>query len=124
MSLSVVISTRNRAKSLERTLRSVSSLANEIIVVDNESEDDTLKIAKKFHAVIFQRKNNLMLNVNKNFGFSKATGDWILCLDDDEVIPEDLAKEITEVLTSTSPLHGYWIPRKNIIFGKWIQHGI
>lgn len=128
MKLSVVISTHNRAKSLERTLRSVQELAWEIIVVDNESSDETQDVVKQFHTKVYRKKNNTMLNINKNFGISKASGDWILYLDDDEVIPADLAAEIRSILAkdinkSDEPV-GYWIDRKNIIFGKWIQHGI
>ncbi len=123
MKLSVVISTRNRSESLTRTLSSVSAIADEIIVVDNESTDDTGGVAKKFKATVFRRKNNLMLNVNKNFGFSKARGEWILSLDDDEEIPPDLASEISQAIAGHG-VSGYWIPRKNIIFGRWIRHGI
>jgi glycosyltransferase involved in cell wall biosynthesis len=66
-----------------------------------------------------------MLNINKNFGFEKATKDWILNLDADEEITEELLKEIGEILEldKNASKKGYWIPRKNIIFGKWIQHG-
>lgn len=128
MKLSVVISTYNRAKSLERTLRSVSSFVDEIIVVDNESPDETTKVAKQYKAKVVRLPNNQMLNVNKNAGIRKATGDWILYLDDDEVIPADLAVEIVRVIrepaTDSLKVVGYWIRRKNIIFGKWIEHGI
>lgn len=123
MKLSVVISTFNRADSLKRTLESVKPFSSEIIVVDNESTDKTVAIAKAFGAKIFTRPNNLMLNINKNFGFTKASGDWILCLDDDEVVTPELAREIEQTIKNTS-FSGFWIPRKNIIFGKYIQHGI
>lgn len=125
MSLSVVISTRNRAESLKRTLTSVKTLADEIVVIDNQSSDGTLNVAHQFGAKVFTRPNNLMLNVNKNFGFTKATHEWILCLDDDEEVPQSLADEIRETIKNApSDIRGYWIPRKNIIFGKWIEHGI
>lgn len=123
MKISVVISTYNRADSLSRTLASVEKLADEIIVVDNESTDKTSEVAKRYHAKVFRRPNNLMLNVNKNFGFSKAAGDWILCLDDDEEVPPQLAKEILSVIDKSGAT-GFWIPRKNIIFGRWIRHGL
>lgn len=125
MTVSVVVSTHNRAPSLARTLASVKKLADEIIVVDSESSDDTVKTAKKFTPHVFTRPNNLMLNVNKNFGFGKATGDWILNLDDDEELTDDMIAEIRETLHRAEPeTVGYWLPRKNIIFGKWIRHGL
>ncbi|MEK7592681.1 MAG: glycosyltransferase family 2 protein [Patescibacteria group bacterium] len=121
--LAVVISAFNEEKKIERTLASVR-FADEIIVVDNGSADATSKIARIYGAKIFKKKNNRMLNVNKNYGFTKAHCDWILCLDADEEIPIELKNEIQLVLNSEDEINGFWIPRKNIIFGKWIQHGL
>ena len=121
--LSVVISAYNEESALGRCLASVS-FADEIIVVDNESTDKTAEIAKKFTKKVFSQKNVLMLNTNKNYGFGKATGDWILNLDADEEVPKDLAKEITSIVSSNPKENGFWIKRKNIIFGKWIEHGL
>lgn len=123
MKISVVVSTHNRSKSLARTLKSVKDLADETVVVDNESTDDTAQVAKSMGARVYTRPNNPMLNINKNFGISKATGDWILYLDDDEEIPAELSQEIKKSLKDNE-IAGFWIPRKNIIFGKWITHGI
>jgi len=120
--LSVAISAFNEERKIEDCLKSVS-FADEIIFVDNSSTDQTLKIAKKYTSKIFIRENNLMLNVNKNFGFSKASEEWILSLDADERISLELAKEIkSSIINHKSSVDGYWIPRKNIIFGKWMEH--
>lgn len=62
-----------------------------------------------------------MLNINKNYGFSQAKNDWILSLDADERITPELEKEIKSKIKKVSKVQGYWIPRKNIIFGKWIE---
>lgn len=122
MNLSIVISAYNEEKKIEDCLRS-ASFADEIIFVDNTSSDKTVEIAKKYTSKVFIRPNNLMLNVNKNFGFTKATGDWILSLDADERISPELVKEIkSEIINHRSSIVGYWIPRKNIIFGKWIEN--
>ena len=120
--LSVVISAYNAQDRIEDALKSVQ-FADEIILVNNSSIDKTAEIAGKYTPKIFTRLNNPMLNVNKNFGFSKASGEWILCLDDDERITPELQKEIEGVIAeNSSSTNGYFIPRKNIIFGKWIQH--
>lgn len=124
--VSVVISTFNSQEKIEECLKSVS-WASEIIVVDGTSTDKTLDIVKKYTSKVFVRPNNLMLNVNKNFGFSKASGDWILNLDSDERVTPELAREIKERIKNCklkieSCADGYWVPRKNIIFGKWIEH--
>ncbi len=121
--LSVVVSAYNEQKALGRCLASVS-FADEIIVVDNESQDKTIEVAKKYTKKVYSQKNILMLNTNKNYGFGKATGDWILNLDADEEIPKELAKEIGEIMRSNPKENGFWIKRKNIIFGKWITHGL
>lgn len=122
--VSVVISAYNEEKSLGRCLKSVSQLADEIIVVDNKSQDTTVEVAKKYTKNIFSAPNQLMLNVNKNLGFTKATGDWILNLDADEEVTPALAKEIRSQIHSDPSQNGFWIKRKNYSFGKWIQHGL
>lgn len=119
--LSVVISAYNEESKIEDCLKSVS-FANEIVLIDGNSIDKTVAIAKKYTSKIFSQSNKLMLNINKNFGFAKATGEWILSLDADERITPALQKEIEESLDKKSDVNGYWVSRKNIIFGKWIQH--
>lgn len=122
--ISFVISAYNEEQMIEDCLKSVQSLADEIIFIDNTSQDKTVEIAKKYTNKIFVRENNpVMLNINKNFGFTKATGDWIISLDADERITKELAREIREKIKETK-IAGWEIPRKNIIFGKWIAHSI
>ena len=128
MKLSVVISAYNEERMIEDCLKS-ARFADEIILVDNQSTDKTTEIAKRYTNKIFFRTNNpLMLNLNKNFGFTKATGDWILSLDADERVSKELKEEINNIIHQSSAIShqqsGYLIPRKNIIFGKWIQHGL
>ncbi len=127
--ISVVLSVYNEEAKLARTLAAIA-WADEIIVIDNESIDRTASIAKKYGAIVSKEKNNLMLNINKNKGFTKASGDWILSLDADEVVPPELAQEIKEKVINPPAgragpqIVGYWISRSNIIFGKLIQHGL
>ena len=123
--ISVVISAFNEEKKIADCLKSVSWI-DEIIVIDNSSTDMTSEIAKKHKAKVVNRKNNLMLNVNKNYGFTQARHEWILSLDADERVTPELKDEIiSQFLTFNSQtVNGFWIPRKNIIFGKWIQNSI
>lgn len=121
MKVSVVISAFNEEKKLAECLASVKDVAAEIIVVNSGSSDSTLNIAKKFTDKVYTRENNPMLNVNKNYGFGKAERSWILNLDADERLDQDLSEEILS-LDENTEFSGYFIPRKNIIFGKWIQH--
>ncbi len=120
--ISAVITAFNEEKKLAECLESVS-FVDEIIVIDSSSTDKTPSIAKQYTKHVYKKENNLMLNVNKNFGFTKATGDWILSLDADERVTPELKNEILSTLNfQLSTPNGYWTPRKNIIFGKWIQH--
>jgi glycosyltransferase involved in cell wall biosynthesis len=121
--ISVVISAYNEEKVLVRCLKSVR-WADQIIVIDNSSTDSTKEIAQKYATDVFSQPNQLMLNINKNYGFGKAKSDWILNLDADEEVTPELKDEILRIINSENPFDGYWIPRKNIIFGKWIQHGL
>jgi glycosyltransferase involved in cell wall biosynthesis len=121
--LSIVISVFNGEKVLDECLKT-ASFASEIVVVNNSSTDNTLEIAKKYTNKIYNQKNNpSRVDIQKNFGFEKATGDWILCLDADERVTAELQGEIKNLkLETIANIDGYWIPRKNIIFGKWIEH--
>lgn len=120
MKLSVVLTVYNEEENIKTCLESVK-WADEIIVVDDSSTDDTVSIAKKYTSKIYPHKSAGYVEPSRNFAISKATGDWILLLDADETIPNDLAKKIKEVINSEG-VDYVWIPRKNIIFGKWIQN--
>ncbi len=121
MGISAVISAYNEEVKLERCLRSLG-FTNEIIVVDHFSTDKTLEIAKKYTQKIFQEVNNPQkIDIQKNYGFSQVSYNWILSIDADEEVSEELAKEIKEVIKDSEE-NAYYIPRKNIIFGKWIEH--
>lgn len=120
MKVSVVVTAHNEEDKISDCLKSVENIANEIILINNSSTDRTVEIAKKFTDRIYQHENNPMLNVSKNFGFSKAKSEWILSLDADERITNELETEILNL--DPDGINGFYIPRKNIIFGKWIEH--
>lgn len=119
--ISVVINTRNEQKNLPRALVSVRQLADEIVVVDMESEDKTVEIARKAEAKVYFYKKVGYVEPARNFAISKATGDWVLVLDADEEISESLAKKLKKIAKNPQA-DFYRLPRKNIIFGKWIKH--
>ena len=126
MKITIVVIAHNEEKNIEACLKSVKDLADEIILIDSSSTDNTAALAKQNGTKVIPRENNPMLNVNKNFGFEKAAGDWILSLDADERVSEDLVNEIKRVVNDSSAQNSsavaYKIPRKNIIFGQWIEH--
>jgi len=122
--ISAVISVYNEEKNIERCLLSLA-FADEIVIVDNNSTDKTVEIAKKFTDKIYSQKNDpSKIDIQKNFGFDKATGNWILSIDADEEVSPKLAEEIKKEMKKEfkNSVNGYYLSRKNIIFGKWIAH--
>lgn len=119
--ISVVINVRNESKQLTRCLRSIKNFANEIIVVDMNSTDDSKKVAQDFGAKVFSYKTMDYVEPARNFALSKATSKWILLLDPDEYLNITLKKELF-LITKRSDVDFVRIPRQNMIFGKWIKH--
>jgi glycosyltransferase involved in cell wall biosynthesis len=119
--VSVVLATFNEEANLARCLDSVKSLASEIIIVDGESSDKTVDIAKKYHAKVISTTNKPNFHINKNIAIDAAKCDWILQLDADEVVSLPLATEITTAIKGS--LAGYWLPRLNFFLGYPLTKG-
>lgn len=117
--LSVVIITKNEEKMIKACLESVG-WADEIVIVDNGSKDDTLKIAKNYTDKIFEIDLQDFAAI-RNLAMEKAKGDWVLYVDADERVLEPLKKEI-EVMVTLSDYSAYAISRRNIIFGQEVKY--
>lgn len=129
--ISVVLATYNEAKNIEQCLRSVKSFADEIIVMDGSSSDQTAALAKKLGAKVFQTSNKSNFHINKQLAMDKAKGDLILQLDADEVVDEELAKFIKKTakkisakkkISEDQPV-AWWIRRKNFFMNRWLSKG-
>ncbi len=99
--LSVAIATFNEEKNIKDCLKSVESIADEIVIVDGSSTDNTVNIAKSFNAKVIIRDNPPNFHINKQLAFDKATGDWILYLDADERVSKQLTDEILKITRMT-----------------------
>jgi glycosyltransferase involved in cell wall biosynthesis len=121
VTLSVVVITYNEAANIGRLLESVR-LADERIILDCGSTDDTLEIARCHGAKVFTEPWK-GYSAQKNSAIEKASGDWILALDADEAVEPELMEEVRYVLDHDPPVNGYYIPRKNYFLGRWIRHG-
>jgi glycosyltransferase involved in cell wall biosynthesis len=119
--LSVAIITRNEEANLERTLGSVA-WADEIVVVDSGSDDRTEEIAHSFRARFFL-EDWKGFAAQKNSALEKCSCDWLLSLDADEALSDELAKEIWELLEGDPPFDGYALPRRNLFLGRWMRFG-
>lgn len=121
--LSVVLATYNEEANLAGCLQSVKNLANEIIVVDGSSTDNTVAIAKKFKAKVFSVPNLPMFHTNKQKAVAKASLPWILQLDADEHVTPELATEIKEIMDNDQAHDGYYLPRKNFFLTRFLTKG-
>lgn len=120
--LSVVITTKNEEANISDCLLSCS-FAKEIILVDDNSSDNTLEIAKNFNAKIFERSLDGDWGAQKSFGISKATCSWILLIDADERCSKELALEIENVVNNDKKA-AYYIHRENKFRYFKATHGV
>lgn len=118
--ISAIILSRNDQDSIGRTLASLT-WCGELIVVDDFSTDKTPDIVKQYNAVLCQRHMDGDFSSQRNFGLTKATGEWILFVDSDETVSADLAEEIQKV--SEIDCSGFYIKRQDWLFGKQLRHG-
>jgi glycosyltransferase involved in cell wall biosynthesis len=119
--LSVVVVTHDEEARLRACLESVT-WADEIVVVDAESTDKTTQIAREFTDRVFVRPWP-GFSAQKNFGLAQAVGDWLLSLDADEEVSPELRDEIRALLAGAPEHDGYRVPRRNVVWGRWIRHG-
>ncbi|MDF2691520.1 MAG: glycosyl transferase family 2 [Gammaproteobacteria bacterium] len=118
--LTVALISFNEESNIARTLESVSSIADEIVVVDSYSTDKTREIAESYGAKVVSHAWSGFTE-QKNFLFSLCSKDFILNLDCDEVVTEDLAKEIKAMLEQPK-FAGYRIPMRTFYMGKLLKY--
>src|SRR3990167_9966677 len=100
--LSIVLATYNEEENLKNCLDSIKDIASEVVIVDGSSQDRTRQIAKGFKARVFKVNNQPMFHANKQLAVDKATGDWVLQLDADEVVDKELKQSIKQILKGYS----------------------
>jgi glycosyltransferase involved in cell wall biosynthesis len=119
--LSLVIITFNEERNIERCIRSVLDVADEIIVVDSFSSDKTPQICKNYNVRFYQRKWEGYSNT-KNYANSLATNDYIFSIDADEALSEELKTSIIQAKAKGFK-GAYQMNRLTNYCGKWIKHG-
>lgn len=125
-SLSVVYAVHNEERLLERSLKSITSIADELIVVDGESTDRTREISKKYDAKVIETTNKPIFHINKQMAMDAAKGDWVLQMDADEEIDDLMRADIIRILETvdqSSLAQGYWLKRKNWFLGQFLTKG-
>lgn len=119
--LSIALITKNEASNIRRCLDSVQ-WAEDVIVVDSGSTDATCEMARALGARVINEKWR-GFGPQKAFAAKQARYDWVLSLDADEVVSQELANEIGEKFARLDSKTAYRFPRKSFFLGRWILHG-
>ena len=120
--LSVVTIAHNEERRIEDCLKSTQGWADEHIIVDDFSTDRTVELAQKYTDKIFQRKMDVE-GTHRNWAYQKARNEWVLSLDADETVTDELKEEIKNVITQNDEFNAYSIPLKTYIGDYWVQYG-
>ncbi len=118
-SISATIITKNEASRIEQCLRSIEWV-DEIIVLDSGSNDQTVEICKQFTPLVYET-DWPGFGKQKNRAIEKATGDWILSIDADEIVTPKLQQEIQQAVCSEQ-VNGFECPRLSSYCGQPIHH--
>lgn len=121
MKLSAVVLTKNEEHNIIDCISSLS-FCDEVVVVDDFSEDKTTHIAEGLGSLVYQRKLQNDFAAQRNFGLNKAKGEWVLFVDADERISSELAQEVLEKIKDKT-VHGYYLSRLDYFKGKALKHG-
>jgi glycosyltransferase involved in cell wall biosynthesis len=124
--LSVALATYNEEKNIGFCLKAVKDIADEIIVVDGSSTDNTREIAKEHGAEVIKTTNKPIFHINKQMAIDKCQGEWILQLDADEVVSEKLKEEIKRIssegeMPNAKSYVAFYLKRKNFFLGRWMK---
>lgn len=122
--ISGVVIALNEAHQLHYALSTLLPWCDEVIVVDQHSEDETASIAEEMGATVYQHdRTGGIADPARRFAVAKASGDWIFILDADEMVPPSLADHLRELADSDPELDVVLVPRANVLLGRWLKHG-
>lgn len=124
MKISLCLATYNEEQTIKRAIASCIDWVDEVVIVDGSSEDRTVDVAKSFgkkvHVIITD--NPPLFHINKQKAIDATHGDWVLQLDADEAVSQELKREILDTVQNPTA-DGYWIPRKNYFLGRFLEKG-
>jgi glycosyltransferase involved in cell wall biosynthesis len=120
--LTAVIIVKNEEHKIEKCLNSLVNFVDEIVIVDDLSSDKTVEICKKYGAKIIIHESRGNFDNQRNIGIQNATGDWILQMDADEIVPEEAACKIKETIRKPKDFVAFKIKRRNYFLGYPLKH--
>lgn len=121
--ISAVVLAKNEEKNIKDCLDSLK-WCDEIVVVDDYSEDRTIEIAEKHGARVYKHTLNNNFASQRNFGLEKAKGEWVLFIDADERITPALRAEVTQLLSNpVNEYDGFYLKRRDFMWGRELNYG-
>jgi len=120
--ITAAIITMNEEDNIRKCLESLSWV-DEIVVVDGESTDKTVEIAKSFGAKIVTHRFEGDFGLERNIGIQHASGEWMLALDADEIVPKETKEAILRILSEDTGVDAYNVLRKQCFLGHFMQYG-
>ncbi len=123
MKISVIVLAKNEEKNIKECLESLK-FCEEMIVIDDNSDDKTREIAKEMGAKVFIRALEGNFAAQRNFGLEQVRGEWVLFVDADEIISPTLRDEIkSEVRSTKFEINGYLFKREDMLWGRKLRYG-
>ena len=120
MKISIVINTYNAEKYLDAVLQSVRAF-DEIVICDMYSTDNTINIAKKYHSKIIFHEKVGFVEPARDFAIQSASNEWVLVIDADEIVPNELKDFLYQQILNPNPPQGIKIPLKNYYMGQFMH---
>lgn len=122
--ISAVVLTKNEEKSIKDCIESLK-WCDEIIIIDDYSQDRTVEIAKKHGAKVYRHALNDNFAAQRNFGLGKAGGEWMLFVDADERVSRELTREIKYEISKIKNKEavGFYLKRRDFMWGRELKHG-
>ncbi|HIE36090.1 MAG TPA: glycosyltransferase family 2 protein, partial [Candidatus Omnitrophica bacterium] len=114
--LTAVIITKNEEGKIEKCLKSLMGFVDEIVVIDDNSCDRTVEICKKLGAKVMINESKGNFDKQRNFGIEKASCEWILQMDADEVVPPQTAAKIRDTIKNPGDFVAFELRRRNFLF--------
>jgi glycosyltransferase involved in cell wall biosynthesis len=119
--ITLCVSVRNAADQLRECVESCREWVSEVVVVDMESDDDTVDVARTLGARVVEVKKAGFAEPGRQRGIRASTQPWVLVLDGDERVPASM-RQVLETFIERSGVAGVRLPRRNFVLGRWLRH--
>lgn len=122
--ISGVVVAFNEEANIRWSVGSLLPWCDEVVVIDQESQDRTAEIARALGARVVSHPNTPIVEESRAFAVEQTTGDWVLLLDADEMIPAQLGRQLREIADGAETADVVLIPRVNVVLGRWARVGV